>query len=517
VEKKDFKAFPTVFWNANITELFERAAYYAMASFVVLYLQQIGFGSYWPSFINGALWALIYLLPIFSGSMADHFGFRRALIVAFILLTMGYVLAGLPVWSGSAKLDASLGKKPAVVKTVAANTTGAAAPKASVKIVPTPSNPKPEAVPPTMAASMKAASAAVQPSPKPAPATVDNPQPQKPKTEKLPVTASLSTILMIVIGFVVIGLGGSIIKPCIAGAVAKFSPAKLATLGFAIFYMVINIGSLFGRGVSFLVRKNTDLSFIFAVSAAMTVLALFAVVMKYEEPPHEGDQKKSLKQTLLNMVLVLKQGRFMLFLVIVSGFAFVYHQVYNVIPLYLKHFVEDRPPVELYTMANPFVIVFFQLLITRLFGKMAPIRSIVVGMLLISAAMVINIIPLLTHTNLRGAILGTLPMGGLYAIITVAMIAFGELFEASRRFEFIGKLAPKGQEGLYMGYANLPMALGSIVGGPLGAYIFNDIMVKQDNQILGWLILAGVGVVSAIGIFLFALWIERQDAADAKA
>ncbi|MBU1240576.1 hypothetical protein KJ865_12770, partial [Myxococcota bacterium] len=252
---------------------------------------------------------------------------------------------------------------------------------------------------------------------------------------------------------------------------------------------------------------------IFAVSAAMTVLALFAVIMKYEEPPHEGDEKKSFGKTMLNMVLVLKQGRFMLFLLIVTGFAFIYHQVYNVIPLYLEHFVEDRPPVELYTMANPFVIVFFQLLITRLFGKMAPIRSIVVGMLLISAAMLINIIPLLTHTNLRGAVLGTLPMGGLYAIITVAMVAFGELFEASRRFEFIGKLAPKGQEGLYMGYANLPMALGSIIGGPAGAYIFNDIMVKQNNQILGWSILAGVGVLSAIGTLLFAIWVEKQDAA----
>ncbi len=30
--------FPNVFWSANVTELFERAAYYSMASFVVIYL-----------------------------------------------------------------------------------------------------------------------------------------------------------------------------------------------------------------------------------------------------------------------------------------------------------------------------------------------------------------------------------------------------------------------------------------------------------------------------------------------
>ncbi len=41
--------FPTSFWTANVTELFERAAYYSMASFVVIYLGQLGFGAYWPS------------------------------------------------------------------------------------------------------------------------------------------------------------------------------------------------------------------------------------------------------------------------------------------------------------------------------------------------------------------------------------------------------------------------------------------------------------------------------------
>ena len=91
----------------------------------------------------------------------------------------------------------------------------------------------------------------------------------------------------------------------------------------------------------------------------------------------------------------------------------------------------------------------------------------------LTLAMLINIIPLLAHMDLRSAFIATIPLGGVFAIITVAMIAFGELFEAARLFEFIGKLAPKGQEGLYMGYANLPMALGGLLGGPVGAYIFN--------------------------------------------
>lgn len=434
-----FREFPKVFWTANLTELFERAAYYAMASFLVLYLQQIGLGNYWPSTLNGLLWGLVYFLPILSGSLADHFGFRRALILAFILLTIGYAFAGAPVWTGLATLN------PAIAKDA-------------------------------------------------------------------PMTASAPVVVLSVFALLLIGVGGSVIKPCISGTVQKASPTHLVTLGFGIFYMIINIGSLFGRGVSYFVRTNSNLSMIFAVSGAMALLAMFAVLFTYQEPPTSADApRKDLLKTLLNMVLVLRQTRFVVFLVLIAGFAFLYHQVYNVIPLYLARFVEEKPPVELYTMANPITIVLFQLIITRIFGGMDPIRSIVVGTLIIAGAMVFNILPLVQGMDLRAAFLGSLPLGGAMAIATVALIAFGELFEAPRLYEFIGKLAPKGQEGLYMGYANLPMAIGSVVGGPVGAYIFNDVMVAQNRPVLGWLILAGIGVITALGIFIYAKWLDRTN------
>src|SRR5512137_916320 len=90
--------FPPVFWFANLTELFERAAYYSMASFVVIYLGQLGLGTYWPAMLNTMLWFLIYFLPILSGTIADQIGFRRGLLGAFVLLSIGYLLMGYPVW-----------------------------------------------------------------------------------------------------------------------------------------------------------------------------------------------------------------------------------------------------------------------------------------------------------------------------------------------------------------------------------------------------------------------------------
>jgi dipeptide/tripeptide permease len=510
--------FPRVFWSANVTELFERAAYYSMASFVVIYLGQLGFGDYWPSNLNGLLWTLVYFLPILSGTIADQVGFRRSLLVAFVLLAVGYALMGSPVWFAGAELS------PVV-------------------------------------------------------------------TEQF--TAPTTLVATVVLAILLIGAGGSVIKPCISGTVQKTSGLR-ATLGFAIFYMVINIGSLFGRGTAYVVRRGyssgtiltvvavcaiaaaaliylvnraveakeeghggrmtvpfmavvvlagaaiawlvgrgvrletgDSLSYIFAVAACASIAAFFVVLLFYKEPPVAADAaakpRRSAGRVLLDMVLVLKNPRFTLFLVVMSGFFFLYNQVYNVLPLYAKRVVEGSPAMDLYTAANPFVIVCFQLLVTQLFGKMKAIRSIVVGTVFIGVSMLINVVPIFAAGGIRALVANWLPIGSVFVILTVALIAFGELFTSPRMYEYIGALAPKGQEGLFLGYANLPLAIGSLTGGPVGAFIFNEIMAKNavtrpdglleldpTANAMGWIILMAIGFLSALAMWLFNRWLEKH-------
>jgi len=153
---------------------------------------------------------------------------------------------------------------------------------------------------------------------------------------------------------------------------------------------------------------------------------------------------------------------------------------------------------------------------------------------IIGLSMLINLGPIFlaaggprSGVDLWGVVL---PLGSLVAILTVGLIAFGELFTSARTYEYIGALAPKGQEGLFLGYANLPMALGALSGGPIGAYIFHDVMcqgaTKLPNGLLelvpaqnakGWLILAGIGICSALGMWAYNLWLKRQLARDRAA
>ncbi|MCH8967431.1 MAG: MFS transporter, partial [Planctomycetes bacterium] len=85
--------FPRAFWVANTAELFERAAFYGMFIALVLYLtRDVGFTDIEAGYVTAAFASIIYLLPTFMGAMADKIGFRRALMLAFSLLTVGYFL-----------------------------------------------------------------------------------------------------------------------------------------------------------------------------------------------------------------------------------------------------------------------------------------------------------------------------------------------------------------------------------------------------------------------------------------
>jgi hypothetical protein len=111
----------------------------------------------------------------------------------------------------------------------------------------------------------------------------------------------------------------------------------------------------------------------------------------------------------------------------------------------------------------------------------------------------------------------------VFIILTVALIAFGELFASSRLYEYIGSLSPKGQEGLFLGYAQLPLGIGAIVGGPVGTVFFNYFMcrhaVKLPNGLLkldptyamlGWVILGSFGLLSALSMLIYNRWLQKQ-------
>ena len=421
-------SFPKLFWIANSTELLERAAFYSVASFIVIYLNEtLGFEPTFATFLNGSLlWGLIYFLPPLSGTLADKFGFRGGLLLAFVTLAIGYFLMGNVQMFGSAG------------------------------------------------------------------------------HYELPI----------VIAIVIIGIGGSFVKPCISGTVQKNNMGK-ATLAFGIFYMVINIGSLIGRIISYFIRTSFGIPSIFWIAVVACALGGVLVFVAYHEKyshvsAQPAKETRSLSKALKDMVLALGNLRFLFFLIVMAGFWSMYVQIYNLIPLYLRHFIDKDAAVELYTIANPIMIVAFQLLVTKFSQKFSAIRSIVYGMVFAAIGMCVNIIPIYFFIGNTTLYFGVLPISGIFMLIAIASVAVGEMLAAPRMYEYIGAIAPKGQEGLFLGYANLPMAIGTLAGGPLGGFLFVKVAKDMQNPTLLWLLVACMSAFSVAGLIVYNYFITRS-------
>ena len=87
--------YSRAFWVSNTVEMFERMAYYAIFIVITLYLSNtLGFNDFEASMISGVFSGALYLLPLFTGAYADKIGFRKSLLLAFTLLTLGYLGLG---------------------------------------------------------------------------------------------------------------------------------------------------------------------------------------------------------------------------------------------------------------------------------------------------------------------------------------------------------------------------------------------------------------------------------------
>ncbi len=125
------KSYPKQFWVANTIEIFERMAWYGWFTVMALYVtgsvETGGLG--FSTETRGALQAIVpfflYLMPVFTGALADRYGFKRTFIIAFLVMIVAYYLLGqftsLPAFF-LAFMFVALGAalfKPVVVGTVA--------------------------------------------------------------------------------------------------------------------------------------------------------------------------------------------------------------------------------------------------------------------------------------------------------------------------------------------------------------------------------------------------------------
>jgi len=425
--------FPQAFWIANIVELFERASFYAVFITFTLFLSNVvGFDDIEAAWLGGFYAAGVYFLPPFTGALADKMGFRKALLLAFSLLSIGFF---------------SLGALP------------------------------------------------------------------------FKVTVVPAVVLLI--------FGGSFIKGLITGTVAKTSTTEQRARAFSIFYGMVNVGSFSGKSIAYPLRLNLGLEYINYFSAALSVLAVIIVFLCYKNVSAEGEGK-SIGEVWNGFVRVVTNPRLVTLILIVSGFWMIQQQMYATMPKYVLRTVGQQASPEWIANVNPAIVVTFVVIVTQLMKKAHAITSMTIGMLI----MPLSALCMASSPTLE-ALLGvpvSLPFGLSAHPVTIMLIAgivlqgLAECFISPRYLEFFSKQAPKGEEGLYLGFGHLHSFVANLLGFGLSGYLLTkycpDPRTLQPEQLATayvnanyiWYYFVAIGSLSAIALYVYALVTKKMDA-----
>ncbi len=439
--------FERPFWVANITEIFERLSYYGAFASLALYLQEkLNFSTEQTGTLTGIFGGMVWFLAIFGGAAADRLGFRRALSIAYLILAVSYFLIG------------------------------------------------------SIGASWLA-----------------------------PVRNAVP--LGLFVGFILIlpALGVSLVKPCVVGTTARASKENVRSIGYSIYYTMVNIGGALGPYFASWAHRNLGVENVYRV-AALSVFAMFFVVLFFfREPRKAGDAPPPsiaevarnfcvvvgnyrLVLPILLVALLLRIGtllypltvpwwvwvvllllvlagmsRFMWFLLIFTGYWIVFWQQYISLPGYIHGYINSNADVEIILVTDGLTVICLTLAVNYLTRKIPAFPAVILGTLITSLSWVI--------LALRPTVWG--------AVLALFVLALGEIIQAPRYYEYISRLAPAGQQGTYMGFAFLPIGIGSLIGGWFGGTLLHRFgEVAHRPALIWWSVTAvGLGTAALLGIY----------------
>ena len=144
--------------------------------------------------------------------------------------------------------------------------------------------------------------------------------------------------------------------------------------------------------------------------------------------------------------------------------------------------MDPNANADLLLSIDALTVICFQILVSYLTRKMPAFSAMTLGLVISSLSWLI----LAFHPTTLGF------------IVTLVVLALGEITQSARYYEYISRLAPSGQQGLYMGYAFLPIGIGSFIAGLLGGkllHYYGDVL-HQPQQM--WWVVTGVGIAGAV-------------------
>jgi dipeptide/tripeptide permease len=267
--------------------------------------------------------------------------------------------------------------------------------------------------------------------------------------------------------------------------VAKTTNEETSSIGFGIFYMMVNIGAFIGPLVT-LAYKDSGYTTVFYISAGV-ILINFILIIFYKEPEREIKNESigsAIVTVFRNIGKALSDIKFVIFLLLVAAFWSMYYQLFFTLPVFIAQWVDTSSVYNFFESFMPAVtetygangqmdaefivnfdamfIIIFQIIISTIVMRWKPLQAMMGGILICTIGMGLTL----------------LTQNVLFVILAIFIFSVGEMSSSPKITEYIGRIAPKDKVGLYMGCSFLPVFVGSTLGGFISGNVYGSMSDK---------------------------------------
>ncbi len=276
----------------------------------------------------------------------------------------------------------------------------------------------------------------------------------------------------------VLALGTALFKPGIQGTLAQSMSKKNSSVGWGLFYWLVNVGAFIAPMFGGFMRTKSW-PFVFYGSACVMALN-YLMLFTYEEVDSGADKRKGPIRVLIDTGKNILDARLISVIVLFSGFWMMLYQLWDLMPNFYADWVSSTSFVknnswlpaawigsdarglqlkqENALNLNAFLVMMFVLPMSFLVARMRVMTAISIGVLI--------------------ATIGTLVYGtspSIYVLfVGVSLFSLGEMLTGPKKTEYFSLIAPTGKKALYLGYVNIPIAIGQAAGAKLAGWQYGS-------------------------------------------
>ena len=273
--------------------------------------------------------------------------------------------------------------------------------------------------------------------------------------------------------FLYVAVGAAIFKPVASAIITKSTDKSNSTLGFGIFYMMVNIGGFIGPAFSSTLRTQYGWRIVFIQAAVVIFINLLIVIFFFKEPERvkkEETLNEALLNSLKNIWDALKDQKLTVLLIIMVGFWTMFNQLFYTLPTFIEDWIDTAALHDSIAQISPWLAGFMSGGGKSINPEM--LINIDAGAIILLQLIVSYYVLKMRHVSAMtiGFIVATIGIGitfytgnGLYTIIGIVIFAIGEMMTNPTFSSFIALISPKGKEALYMGTYFVPIFVGNLL------------------------------------------------------